>query len=217
MLVVYEDLAEVHPYVRAIEASGGKPRPSLAQLGLTLGVCSGLLLTGGVDVDPALYGEIRLPETQSPNPTRDTVETILIKEALDCDIPLLAICRGMQILNVCLGGTLVQHLPTSARHVRRTNNRGAPAHLVEVESGTLLATITQEPTLDVNSRHHQAVARLGKGLRVCARDPEDGTVEAIDLPGRKYVLAVQWHPENQALMAQAQNRIFRTFIEAVTS
>ena len=102
MLVVYEDLAEVHPYVRAIEASGGKPRPSLAQLGLTLGVCSGLLLTGGVDVDPALYGEIRLPETQSPNPTRDTVETILIKEALDCDIPLLAICRGMQILNACL-------------------------------------------------------------------------------------------------------------------
>jgi putative glutamine amidotransferase len=111
----------------------------------------------------------------------------------------------------------VQHLPTSARHVRRTDNCGAPAHLVEVESGTLLATITQEPTLDVNSRHHQAVARLGKGLRVCARDPEDGTVEAIDLPGRKYVLAVQWHPENQALMAPAQSRIFRTFIEAVTS
>jgi len=217
VLIVYEDLEEVHPYVRAIEASGGKPRPSLAQSGLTMGMCSGLLLTGGVDMDPALYGEILLPETQSPNPTRDTVETILIKEALDRDIPLLAICRGMQILNVCLGGSLVQHLTTSARHVKRTPNRGVSAHLVEVESGTLLATVTQQPTLDVNSRHHQAVARLGKGLRVCARDPEDGTVEAIDLPGHKYVLAVQWHPENQAFMDPAQSKIFRSFIEAVTS
>lgn len=213
VLVVYEDLAEVQPYRKAVEASGGEPVLHAAEQSLTLGSCSGLLLTGGVDVNPELYGEAPEPQTQDPNPTRDAVETDLINEALSRDIAILAICRGMQILNVCLGGSLVQHLPTTARHVRRTVNRGEPAHLIEVKRGTLLDKIMLKPTLQVNSRHHQAVARLGEGVRICATDPSDGTVEALDLPRHKYVLGVQWHPENQ-MRAPAQRNLFRSFVEA---
>ena len=111
----------------------------------------------------------------------------------------------------------MQHLPTSARHVRRTDNRGVPTHLVEVESGTLLATITQEPTLDVNSRHHQAVARLGKGLRVCARDPEDGTVEAIDLPGVNTCSPSNGTARTKLLSLKHKVESFGPSFDAVTS
>ena len=159
--------------------------------------CFGLLLTGGSDVNPALYAEPAAPETQPPDDARDAAESALIDEALARDVPLLAICRGMQMLNVHLGGSLIQHLPTAVRHVRRTPDKDLPAHQVVIESGTLLASIAARPTWEVNSRHHQAVKHLRSGLRVCARDSDDGVIEAIELSGRRYVLAVQWHPENQ--------------------
>src|ERR1700682_4380979 len=149
--------------------TGAQPLLEEARPGLEIGQCSGLLLTGGSDVNPALYGETAAPETQPSDDVRDAAEAALIDEALARDLPLLAICRGMQILNVRLGGSLVQHLPGAARHVKRTPDRSLPAHSVVIEPGTLLANIAHRETWDVNSRHHQAVARLAPGLRVCAR------------------------------------------------
>jgi len=215
VLVVYRHIADAEPYARAIEAAGAVPVLEEARPGIEIGSCAGLLLTGGSDVDPSLYGEIACPETQPPDPERDAAETAVIDEALARDLPLLAICRGMQILNVHLGGSLVQHLPGAERHVRRTPDRSLPAHGVAIEPGTLLSNIAHRETLEVNSRHHQAVARLGRGLRVCARDAEDGTVEAIELPERRYVLAVQWHPENQAPVDSEQRNLFQSFAAAL--
>ena len=215
VLVVYRESAEVQPYARAMESVGAEPVLEEARSGLTIGSCRGLLLTGGGDVDPALYGEIASPETEPPDPERDAVEAALIDEALARDLPLLGICRGMQLLNVHLGGSLVQHLPTAGRHVRRTSDRSLPAHRVVIEPGSMLASIAHQETWGVNSRHHQAVARLASGLRVCASDPEDGTVEAIELPARRYVLAVQWHPENQASNDPEQRNLFESFAAAL--
>ena len=215
VLVVYRENAEVQPYARAIESAGAEPVLAEARTGLTIGACSGLLLTGGDDVDPALYGEIASPETEPPDRERDAVEAALIDEALARDLPLLGICRGMQILNVHRGGSLVQHLPTAARHVRRTPDRSLPAHRVAIEPGSLLATIAGRDAWDVNSRHHQAVARLAGGFNICGRDPEDGTIEAIELPSRRYVLAVQWHPENQASNDPEQRKLFESFVSAL--
>jgi gamma-glutamyl-gamma-aminobutyrate hydrolase PuuD len=155
------------------------------------------------------------PRTQPPDPERDAAEATLIDEALSRDLPLFAVCRGMQLLNVHLGGSLIQHLPSTERHVRRTPDRSLPAHSVVIEPGTMLAKIAGRETWDVNSRHHQAVARLAPGLRVCARDPEDGTVEAVELPSRRYVLGVQWHPENQVSNDSGQPGLFQSFVRAL--
>ena len=217
VLLVYRELSEAQPYKRALESVGAQPLLAEAHAGLHLGSCSGLLLTGGTDVDPARYGQAALPETQQPDPERDAAEAALIEEALARDVPVLAICRGMQILNVFLGGSLIQHLPGAARHVRRTEDKGLPAHSVVIEPRTLLARIAKGDSWEVNSRHHQAVDRLGSGLRVCARDAEDGTIEAVELPERRFVLAVQWHPENQAVADAGQRGLFQSFAEAVKS
>jgi len=216
VLVVYREASDAEPYARAVEAVGLQPVLEQARAGLKIGDHSGLLLTGGGDVNPTLYGQTPRPETQPPDDERDAVEAALIDEALDRDIPLLAICRGMQMLNVKLGGTLVQHLPTAEHHVKKTpEDKGKPAHEVAVEPGTLLAKVAERETLEVNSRHHQAVAKLGNGLRVCARDSEDGVVEAVELPGKRFVLAVQWHPENQAAKNPEQRRLFESFAGAL--
>jgi putative glutamine amidotransferase len=211
VLVVYREVADVEPYACAMEAVGVAPLIEEARPGLKLGSCSGLLLTGGSDVDPRLYGEPPSPETEPPDPDRDAAERALIDEALARDLPLLAICRGMQILNVHLGGSLVQHLPTAARHVRRTPDKSLPAHRVAIEPGTLLASIARSQFWEVNSRHHQAIARIAPGMLVCARDPEDGTIEAVELPRRRFVLGVQWHPENQAPVDSQQRKLFESF------
>jgi len=128
VLVVYREAEDVEPYACAIEAVGGEPILQEARPGLKIGSCGGLLLTGGSDVDPRLYGETPSPQTEPPDPVRDAAEAALIDEALARDLPLLAICRGMQILNVHLGGSLIQHLPTAAHHVRRTPDKSLPAH-----------------------------------------------------------------------------------------
>ncbi|MDR3699922.1 MAG: gamma-glutamyl-gamma-aminobutyrate hydrolase family protein [Candidatus Sulfopaludibacter sp.] len=215
VLIVYRERPEVEPYAQAIESTGAEPVLEEVRTGVAIGPYDGLVLTGGGDVDPALYGEIASPETELPDPERDAVEAALIDEALARDLPLLGICRGMQLLNVHQGGSLIQHLPTAGRHVRRTSDRSLPAHSVVIPPGTLLARIARTETWQVNSRHHQAVARLAGGFRVCASDPEDGTVEAIELPARRFVLAVQWHPENQALSDPAQRNLFQSFATAL--
>jgi putative glutamine amidotransferase len=177
---------------------------------------SGLVLLGGSDVNPVRYGETRHRQTDNTNDARDELECTLIQDAIGRDLPLLAICRGLQILNVQHGGTLLQHLDTTARHRVKTGDKGLPAHQVKIVPGTRLAAIAGEPlTLDVNSRHHQAIGRLGEGLRVSARDSEDGTIEAVERPDKRFVIAVQWHPENQSPTDERQAKLFQAFAAAL--
>lgn len=160
-----------------------------------------LVLTGGVDVDPSLYGAQPDPRTDVPRTDRDAWETTLLKAALVDGLPVLAVCRGVQLLNVVLGGTLHQHLPDVVGHTRHSP---APATFgttsVRVAPGTRLASILGDGEIDVRCHHHQAVDRVGDlvpwGLPmvVCAR-ADDGTVEAVEQPGDDFVVGVQWHTE----------------------
>lgn len=184
----------------------------------------GLLLMGGSDVNPERYGQTRHSAAEASDTStsdtsddaRDALECRLIQAALDRDIPLLAICRGLQILNVQHGGTLIQHLDSTARHRKHPANRGETAHQVEVVPDTLLAGIVGRPlTFGVNSRHHQGIDRLGAGLRVSARDPIDGLVEAIERPDKRFVVGVQWHPENMSPSDPRQAGLFQAFAAAV--
>jgi putative glutamine amidotransferase len=215
VLAIYRDLDAARPYEKALYHAGVEPVLTPATGPISLDNAAGLLLMGGGDVNPARYGEAILPETEKPDDERDEVESALIQEAMGRDLPVLAICRGLQILNVQHGGTLVQHLASAERHVKRTQDRSIPAHAVEIVPGTLLANIVGASTLQVNSRHHQAVAKVGRGLVVTARDTEDGTIEALERPDKRFVLAVQWHPENQCPVNEQQARIFRRFGEAL--
>lgn len=205
---------ESQPYVEALRAAGIEavtvaPGDTVPQ------DASGLVLMGGCDVNPTLYRESPHPQTQTPDDARDRMECDLIADAIGRDLPVLAICRGAQILNVALGGTLLQHLD-SERHTQQPENKGQPAHPVDVRPGTLLSEIARSNILDVNSRHHQAIASLGDGLIVSARDPADGTIEAIELPGKRFLLGVQWHPENMSSSDLKQAGIFKAFAEALT-
>ncbi len=162
----------------------------------------GLMLTGGGDVDPSLYGESAHPTFQPSEPGRDAFEIALVKAAAKTGLPIFAICRGMQVLNVALGGTLVQDIPSmvnGAVHHSVSEPRYAIAHEVWVASGSRLAELMGEKldgeTCQVNSRHHQAVKTVANGWDVSGTAP-DGVVEAIEQPGELFRLAVQWHPEN---------------------
>ena len=221
ILVVYRNFADVGPYAEALESVGLVPRLADVGLGVEMEGAAGLLLTGGTDVDPAKYGELAGPETEAPDGERDEVEGKLIQEALRRDLPVLGICRGLQMLNVELGGTLTQHLERAEAHVRRTADWGAAAHEVAIEPGTRLAEIAGCARWQVNSRHHQAIRRLGAGLKVSARDAVDGTIEAVEMPWKRYVVAVQWHPENQCHPGNRtagyaeQRKLFLSFAQAV--
>jgi|SRR5579884_3589975 len=174
----------------------------------------GIVLAGGADVNPRMYGETAGPETEDADDARDAMERRLIAEALDADIPIFAICRGVQMLNVATGGKLVQHLPTADVH----SCRGVvDAHEANVEANTRLAAITGVRRLVVNSRHHQAVSPddLGAGLVVTATRPEDGVVEAVEMPGRAFVVGVQWHPEDSVAVRESDRRLFAAFAQAV--
>ncbi|MFF0296573.1 gamma-glutamyl-gamma-aminobutyrate hydrolase family protein [Kitasatospora sp. NPDC004614] len=154
----------------------------------------GLVIAGGEDVAPALYGEPAHPLTVANAPERDLWEAALIRAALASGTPLLGICRGMQLLNVVCGGSLIQHLPDVVGD--GLSHLGAPTeygrHAIHPVPGTLLADLLPEPSVTVPTYHHQAVARLGKGLTVCAH-AADGTIEAVE--GAGFTLGVQWHPE----------------------
>jgi putative glutamine amidotransferase len=166
---------------------------------------TGLLLAGGGDVDPALYGERRHPAFEPAEPGRDAYEIELVERALDQDVPILAICRGVQLLNVALGGTLIQDVRSEVRQALEHDLAVPPhlpfelAHVVDVTAGTELAQVLSEPLrrgpLLVNSRHHQAIRRLGAGLVVTASAP-DGVIEAVEDPNHSFLIGVQWHPEN---------------------
>ena len=196
---VWEAPAALIPlaYVSAIERAGGRPLlvpPSEDGIDETLAVLDGLLFSGGSDIDPDAYGAKAHPETNGVRPERDQAELALLEAALARDMPVLAVCRGSQVLNVALGGDLVQHLPEVVGHERHKHTPGVFAdHDVEVLPGTRLQALVGDHA-PVKSHHHQGFGRIGDGLREAAR-AEDGTVEAIEDPERRFALGVLWHPE----------------------
>jgi putative glutamine amidotransferase len=158
----------------------------------------GLLLAGGADVDPDAYGRERHAKTVNTRPDRDRAEIALALRALERDLPVLGICRGMQVLNVALGGTLIQHLPDDVGHTDHRRSLGSfdnADHDVRLTPGSLAARAAGETVHATKSHHHQAVDDLGEGLEATGWSVLDDLVEAIELPGRRWALGVQWHPE----------------------
>jgi putative glutamine amidotransferase len=183
-------------YVRAVSASGGAPVlvPPGASLPETLDAVDGLVFSGGSDLDPELYEAEAHPETSGVIRERDDFELELMRAALERDVPMLAICRGSQVLNVALGGDLEQHVPDRiGTDLHKEVNGVFADHDVDVLAGTRLASILDDRQ-DVKSHHHQGFGRLGSGLREAARAP-DGTVEALEDPARRFTVGVLWHPE----------------------
>jgi putative glutamine amidotransferase len=172
----------------------------------TLAGLDGLLLAGGCDVDPARYGAQRHDKTEEPDQGRDSLEIALLREALERDLPVLAICRGLQLLNVAQGGTLVQHIE-GHRYPHQKE-----VHAIAIAAESKLKSILGVDELAVNSRHHQCVDQVGTGLVVVAR-AADNVVEAVELPGKRFVLAVQWHPEDRTDGPDA--RLFEAFRDAM--
>jgi putative glutamine amidotransferase len=161
-----------------------------------LDAIDGLILSGGADLDPASYGADPHPATDPPRPERDRFELALARGAVERDLPLLGICRGMQTLNVALGGTLVQHLPDLVGSDRHRAQLGAfGEHEVRLEPGSLAARASGAERLTVKSHHHQGVAELGEGLVASGFSEPDRVIEAIELPERRFALGVLWHCE----------------------
>jgi len=195
------------PYEKALRLAGLEIVPMTPDDPAELDGLSGLVITGGTDVDPALYGAQPVPQAQPPDKERDQLEIQRLKQALERDLPLLAICRGMQLFNVLQGGTLVQHLEQADAHAGK-------AHPVIVQPETRLAGILGAGTLEVNSRHHQAIDRLGRNLKVSACSP-DGLIEAFEHLSKRFAVGVQWHPED--LVDDPRHRkLFERFAEEVT-
>jgi putative glutamine amidotransferase len=190
-------------YVRAVQHAGGRavllpPDPEDARdPGGVLGVIDALLLTGGAgDVNPALYGEERHPETGPVHEERDAYELALARAVLECEVPTLGVCRGMQVLNLAYGGTIEQHVPDAVGHEEHRHTPGTFAdHEVRLEPGSLAARAAGTELTAVKSHHHQGVQEVGDGLRVTGWSTMDDIVEALEDPGRKFVLGVLWHPE----------------------
>ena len=211
-------------YLESIRRAGGDPvelsyeRDKPADV---VGRSDGILLTGGGDIDPTFYGEQPHPTFQPSEPGRDAYEIELVREAVNANVPVFAICRGMQVLNVALGGTLVQDIPSmvnGALHHSVAEPRFAIAHEVWVANGSRLYTLMKEKlegdSCQVNSRHHQSVKQVAPGWEASGTAP-DGVIEAIEMPGDVFRLAVQWHPENFFRTGEFRP-LFEGFIEAAS-
>ncbi|HEY7792187.1 MAG TPA: gamma-glutamyl-gamma-aminobutyrate hydrolase family protein [Vicinamibacterales bacterium] len=210
-------------YLESIRRSGGEPlvlTPGATAPDAALATVRGLLLTGGGDVDPQRYGQTPHASVVRAKPERDTFEIALVQQALATDLPILAVCRGAQVLNVACGGTLVQDIPSAVE--RALNHQVstpayAIAHDVWLTGESLLwklmsETLDESDTCAVNSRHHQAILDLAAGLQVCATAP-DGVIEGVEMPSKHFCLAVQWHPENFWRTGEFR-ALFEGFIEA---
>jgi putative glutamine amidotransferase len=197
-------------YTRAVEAAGGRPLlipPTNDGHEETLDVLDGIIFSGGSDVGPETYGHDPHPETKGVLEERDQAELALLEAALERDMPVLAVCRGSQILNVGLGGDLVQHLPDVVGHDDHKHTPGEYAdHDVSLDPATRLGALLGDRA-PVKSHHHQGFGRLGAGLRE-AGHADDGTVEALEDPSRRFALGVLWHPE-----AGEDTRLFEAFVE----
>ena len=208
-------------YVTALESAGLIPLivPPLSRASaaaVILDSVSGLVLTGGEDIDPARYGEKRHEKIRSINAARDATEIALIEEAKARGKPILAICRGIQILNVALGGTLVQDIPsqldTKIAH-DEDSPRNSRSHDISIEPGSLIAKAVGTEHCTVNSFHHQSVKRVADGMRVTARSP-DGVIEGLESTDDWWVMAVQWHPEEMTDSPEPWDRgLFKAFAQ----
>lgn len=214
-------------YVRAVELGGGvavivPPRVDEARLRALFERLDGLILSGGGDVSPALYGEDDSGLLRRVDEQRDQTELVLARWVLAESLPLLAICRGIQVLNVAAGGTLVQDVPTQVPDPLSHSSpvAGRPvadvSHTVEVVSGSRLAALVGAGELGVNSAHHQAVRDVGAGLVVTARAP-DGVIEGLESPDHPFCVGVQWHPEAMAASHPVMRRLFEGLVESAQS
>jgi putative glutamine amidotransferase len=205
-------------YCAAIARAGGLPLALPHQTELAadyLDLLDGLVVTGGAfDLDPALYGARERHATVRPKDQRTAFEWAITEAALARDLPVLAICGGQQLLNVVLGGDLIQHIPDAVPGClahEQPNPRTEPGHAVEVVAGTMLHRIGGCDRLEVNSAHHQAAGAIGPGVVISGRAP-DGVIEAIEAPARRFCLGVQWHPEYS--ISVGDDRIFDAFVAA---
>jgi putative glutamine amidotransferase len=206
-----------YEYLREIQRAGGlalmiPPDPALEDNpDEVLDQLDGLILAGGCDVDPSTYDAEPHPETKGTVPERDRTELALTRAAVSRDMPVLGICRGMQLLNVALGGTLDQHTPDTVGHEDHRRNRGTfdgNDHDVALTPGSLAAKTAGEETHGTKSHHHQGVAALGEGLMVTGIASLDEYPEAIEVPAKQFVLGVQWHPE-----ADEHSRVIASFVQ----
>jgi putative glutamine amidotransferase len=214
----YEVALAPRTYVKALQRAGAialvlPPDPAAVDdPDILLDRIDGLLLAGGADIDPSSYGAEAHAETKGTWPERDAFELALTRRALERDMPVLGICRGMQLINVALGGTLDQHLPESIGDGRHRSIAGTfGTHRVRIAEGTLACSAAGTDGLLVMSHHHQGVERLGEGLTVSAWSVDDDIVEGIELPDRRFALGVVWHPEEDEA-----STIIPALVEAAT-
>jgi len=212
----YHILAD--PYAEAILLVGGLPLLLPVWEGIneeSLQILDGLLLVGGGDINPAHFGEeVRFPLNLS-HPLRDNFELALVRKAFELDLPILGICRGHQVLNVALGGSLYQDIPSEipeALDHSQKEKAGEVVHKIQIEEGSCLEKVFGRE-LGVNSTHHQAVKDVGEGLEVTAR-AFDGIIEGIEGKGNGFVVGVQWHPERLLHQFPVQKKLFETFVDA---
>lgn len=213
-------------YVRALTVAGGVPFiiPLLTGDTDTLRAIydrlDGIFLCGGIDIDPSQYGEERHPSCDKPDPDRDWTELTLLRWALEDGLPVFGVCRGIQALNVAAGGRLYQHVPEQYDHGIKHNcfppeppyTRDYLAHDVEVDPATLLGRVLGERTVRVNSMHHQAVKTLAPGFRASVVAP-DGLIEGIERSDDRFMVGVQWHPEELVERHAPMRRLFDAFID----
>lgn len=205
-------------YVDAVRRAGGIPLlvpPGEPRGSELLAVLDGVVLTGGPDVDPARYGGANHPQVYGVDPERDESEIGLVRALVQAGTPTLGVCRGAQVINVALGGSLVEHLPDLVGEsvLHRGPARDYVPHLVHVDPNSRLARILETTATSPASSHHQAIRRPATGLAVVARAP-DGTIEGVELRGHPWFVAVQWHPEQTAAEDAAQQRLFDQLVAA---
>ena len=209
-------------YVEAVIAAGGMPvmlpgAGSLAKAAPYFRGIKGLVLAGGADIDPKHYNEEPQPMLGEITPDRDRFEMMLVETAVRKNIPVFGICRGMQVLNIACGGTVIQHIPSSIQRPLKhfqAAPRWYPTHKVQVEKSSLLGSIIKTGVIRVNSFHHQAVREVAPGFVVSAFS-KDGVIEAIENPRHKFMLGVQWHPECMVEKSEKTRALFDAFMSAV--
>lgn len=224
-IVAIAPCQKLHDYEESVRRAGGEPwvlDPSANRPEEAIRAAGCLLLAGGGDVSPEIFGAAPHPSYHAAEPGRDEYEIALIRCALDADLPVLAICRGVQVLNVAYGGTLVQDIPSEIAGALEhkldvpPNEPFTLAHEVWLEKDSLLARLAGDgndaESRQVNSRHHQAVKELGAGLVAVATAP-DGVIEAVEDPTRRFCVGVQWHPENFYRTGEFRS-LFEGFVKA---
>lgn len=208
----------VQNYVDAIESSGAMAimlpyTESCESIDRFLDISDGFLFAGGPDIEPYRYGEKKLDACEGTAPLRDAVELLAFPKIFATGKPVLGICRGLQLINTALGGTLYQDMPSQIESGVKHRNKDVPSfHDINISDSTPLKELSDSDHVTVNSYHHQAIKDIGRELEVMARG-DDGVIEAVYIPGRKFFWAFQWHPEKN-MENELNKRIFKAFVEA---